>query len=463
MSSEVAIRCHGLGKAYRVYAQPQDRLKQMFLGRHKKFYNEFWALHDLDLDVFRGEAIGIIGRNGSGKSTLLQMICGTLTPTRGTLEVHGRIAALLELGAGFNPEFSGKENVFLNGAILGLDRSEMERRYDSIVAFADIGEHVDQPVRTYSSGMHARLAFAVAINVDPEILVVDEALAVGDEAFQRKCFGRIRQIRDAGATVLFVSHSAGTVISLCDRAILLDQGHRLLTGDAKTVVAKYQKLAFASADRIPEIRKEIQELDRARSAAKDATETSQDPAAEKTESTPVETDTEYFDSSLKPASTIAYASRGVKIEDVKITDLLGTPVNVLLSGKTYRYTYSVSFTNEGFQVRFGMMIKTVLGVEVAGSASHPEGEGIEFVAAGSQLKVSFEFTNLFTPGTYFLNAGVLGTTEDGPNWLDRLLDVAMFRVEPTRGAVATGIVNLMSPSHCEITQLNKPVEALSQV
>jgi lipopolysaccharide transport system ATP-binding protein len=457
MSSEVAIRGSDLGKAYRVYTRPEDRLKQMFLGRWRKFYHEFWALQHLDFEIRRGEVVGIIGRNGSGKSTLLQMICGTLTPTAGTLEVHGRIAALLELGAGFNPEFTGQDNVFLNGAILGLDRRDMERRYDAIAAFADIGEFLDQPVRTYSSGMYARLAFAVAINVDPEILVVDEALAVGDEAFQRKCYGRIRQIRDDGATVLFVSHAAGTVISLCDRAILLDQGHRLLSGDPKTVVAKYQKLAYAPHDRIPVIRAEILELDQKTKQQAPAEAAAEDLKTVKTDLD--EKDSDYFDRNLKPQSTIAYVSRGVVIRDPQITDLFGTPVNVLLPGNSYRYTYKVTFDEPGFQIRFGMMIKTVVGVDVAGCGSHPDGEGIEYVAAGRQLLVSFEFVNLFTTGTYFLNAGVLGMTNEGLTWLHRLLDVAMFRVEPSKGSLATGIVNVMATSHCDIRE----VEALSKV
>ena len=242
--NNIAIRVNNLSKCYHIYDRPQDRLKQLvvpklrsLVGRNpNRYYREFWALNDVSFEVGRGETIGIIGRNGSGKSTLLQMICGTLDPTAGLVETRGRVAALLELGAGFNPEFTGRENVYMNATVLGLTQEEISTRFDSIASFADIGEFIEQPVKHYSSGMYARLAFAVAINVDPDILVVDEALAVGDEPFQRKCFSRIEKIRNDGGTILFVSHSGSTVINLCDRAILLHRGERLYTGTPKRAV-----------------------------------------------------------------------------------------------------------------------------------------------------------------------------------------------------------------------------------
>ena len=254
MSSEdSSIQVKDLSKRYEIYSQPADRLKQMVLPRMQRairrpsraYFNEFWALRDVSFNVRRGETIGIVGRNGSGKSTLLQMICGTLTPTLGEVTVNGRIAALLELGAGFNPEFTGHENVRLSGLLYGLSEEELRNRYDAILDFAEIGNFIDQPVKTYSSGMYVRLAFAVAINVSPDILVVDEALSVGDEAFQRKCFARIDAIRKAGATILFVSHAASTVSELCNRALLLDHGELLTQGPPKYVVSRYQKLLYS--------------------------------------------------------------------------------------------------------------------------------------------------------------------------------------------------------------------------
>jgi lipopolysaccharide transport system ATP-binding protein len=238
MSSDLAISARGLGKCYSLFERPEDRLKQMLSFGRRKYYREFWAVKDVGLDVYRGETVGIIGRNGSGKSTLLQMICGTLTPTSGELRVNGRIAALLELGAGFNPEFTGRENVFMNASILGVERTEIERRFDSIAAFADIGRFIEQPIKTYSSGMHVRLAFAVAAHVDAEILVVDEALAVGDFVFQQKCMRYLREFMKSG-TVLFVSHDIAAVTNLCDRVLWLEQGRVLLSGAAKDICEAY--------------------------------------------------------------------------------------------------------------------------------------------------------------------------------------------------------------------------------
>ena len=264
MTGEIAIRAAGLGKRYNVYPTPIARVKQAFYPRLQrllpgflnrmlpwdahpvKLYQEFWSLRGVDFEVQKGETIGIVGRNGSGKSTLLQLACGILTPTEGTVEVHGRTAALLELGAGFNPEFSGRDNVFVNAAVLGLKRHETEERLDRIVAFAELSDFIDRPVRTYSSGMYVRLAFAVAVHVDPEVLVIDEALAVGDAAFQLKCIERMNEIRDRGTTILFVSHSAEQVKRFCDRALWLDRGRLRAIGPSALVADEYRDFSASS-------------------------------------------------------------------------------------------------------------------------------------------------------------------------------------------------------------------------
>ncbi|MEF3168546.1 MAG: ABC transporter ATP-binding protein [Deltaproteobacteria bacterium] len=239
MQAEYVIRARGLGKCYHIYDRPQDRLKQFLARGRKRYFREFWAIRDLDFDIRKGEVVGIIGRNGAGKSTLLQLVCGTLTPTCGSLETQGRVAALLELGAGFNPEFTGRENVFMNAAILGLSQEEIEKRYDEIVAFSGIGEFIDQPVKTYSSGMFVRLAFSVATSVDPDILVIDEALSVGDGAFARKSFDRIMAMKKAGKTILFCSHSMYYIEALCQRAIWLENGRMRLFDSAERVTNAY--------------------------------------------------------------------------------------------------------------------------------------------------------------------------------------------------------------------------------
>jgi lipopolysaccharide transport system ATP-binding protein len=242
-----AIAALNLGKCHTLYARPQDRLKQFFWGKKKPYYTPFWALREVSFEVMPGEVVGIIGRNGAGKSTLLQLVCGTLFPTEGTIDVQGRIAALLELGAGFNPEFSGRENVFLNGAILGVSRAEMEARFDEIVAFSGIGDFIDQPVKTYSSGMYVRLAFSVAVHIDPDILIIDEALSVGDGAFSRKSFERIMALKEKGATILFCSHSMYQVEVLCQKAIWLEKGRVRMIGPAQEVTAAYSTALVVEA------------------------------------------------------------------------------------------------------------------------------------------------------------------------------------------------------------------------
>lgn len=236
MSSEPIIQVANLGKCYHIYDRPQDRLKQSLWFGRRKFYREFWALQDVAFEVAKGESVGIIGINGSGKSTLLQLIAGTLAPTTGNARANGRVTALLELGSGFNPEFTGRENVYLNGAILGLGREYIDSRMGQILAFADIGNFVDQAVKTYSSGMMMRLAFAVSINVEPDILIIDEALAVGDMGFQMKCMERLDQLAKSGITLLFVSHDINAVKSFCTRAIYLSEGRIRAVGAASDMV-----------------------------------------------------------------------------------------------------------------------------------------------------------------------------------------------------------------------------------
>lgn len=241
MSSDVTIRVENLSKCYQIYDKPRDRLLQMLYRGRRQFFREFWALRDVSFEVRKGETVGIIGRNGSGKSTLLQLICGTLNPTAGLIEAHGRVAALLELGAGFNPEFTGRENVALSCALLGMNPEEAAARFDDIASFADIGEFIEQPVKSYSSGMYVRLAFAVNIVAQPDIMIVDEALAVGDMNFQAKCMSAMTRLQQSGATILFVSHDTSAVKSLCSRAVYLDRGRVITSGSAGEVAELYMR------------------------------------------------------------------------------------------------------------------------------------------------------------------------------------------------------------------------------
>jgi len=479
MSSEdSSIQVKDLSKRYEIYSQPADRLKQMVLPRMQRairrpsraYFNEFWALRDVSFNVRRGETIGIVGRNGSGKSTLLQMICGTLTPTLGEVTVNGRIAALLELGAGFNPEFTGHENVRLSGLLYGLSEEELRNRYDAILDFAEIGNFIDQPVKTYSSGMYVRLAFAVAINVSPDILVVDEALSVGDEAFQRKCFARIDAIRKAGATILFVSHAASTVSELCNRALLLDHGELLTQGSPKYVVSRYQKLLYSPADKYPSIREAIRASNEDDVRSEVAAALSTDPLGHGESNLDADfvgkqsldratgehpagaagvravdsavPEEAYFEEGLVPRSTLRYDASGAEIIDPHIETLDGRRVNILQPQHEYVYTYGIRFEKVIAAVRCGMLIKSVTGLELAGSVTSWHGDNLPIVEAGTELVVKFRFPCLFASGAYFMNAGVQGMIGEEHVYLDRWIDGIMFKVMHESGRLATTTMDL---------------------
>jgi lipopolysaccharide transport system ATP-binding protein len=439
--SDHAIRVTGLSKCYQIYEKPHDRLLQMLVRKHKQYFREFWALKDFSLDIKKGETIGIIGRNGSGKSTLLQLICGTLNPTNGSIQTNGRVAALLELGSGFNPQFTGRENVFLNGAILGLDKEEIKARFDKITAFAEIGAFIDQPVKTYSSGMMVRLAFAVAIHVDPEILIVDEALSVGDELFQRKCYSRIEAIRASGATILFVSHSGSTIVNLCNRAVLLDMGEKLADGEPKRIVGAYQKMLYSPAEKLLSVREEIRGMREQLALLSHRNDTSKH--AHQTEDVQLQQlQLECFVPNLKPTCTIEYESKGARIESPAILTLSGKRVNNLVRGQSYRFVYTVRFTKNARNVRFGMLIKTTNGLELGGAATAKElKDYLDYVEENMSYCIEFKFKCSLNQGLYFLNAGVLGDVNGNETYLHRMVDAAVFKVLPDKENLMTGIID----------------------
>lgn len=453
-SCSAVVTCRALGKAYRMYHRPHDRLLETLgMGvRHK----DYWAVRGVDLEVRRGESMGVLGRNGAGKSTLLQLICGTLRPSEGSIERTGRISPLLELGSGFNPEFTGRENVDLCATILGLRPDEVRDRFDAIVAFADIGEFLEQPVKFYSSGMRARLAFSVAVHVDPAILILDEILSVGDAAFQRRCYAHLRDMKERGVTILFVSHAPNAVVELCDRAILIEAGERLITGDAKPVAQWYQKLIHASPSETPRVREEIRRADRDGTVPAPATPgQSRLPipitATTTTDQGPAHSSCEAFVPSMKPKSTVAYASNGASIQNPRIENESGTPVNVLERGRVYRWCYEAVFDKPCESVRFGMLLKTLNGVELFGTASSEPGEVIARVEAGTRVRVCFRFRAALNRGTYFLNCGILGRPPSDADelnqtgeetYLTRIMDAAMFRVDTPRGPLTGGYVDL---------------------
>jgi lipopolysaccharide transport system ATP-binding protein len=457
VNTNVVIQVQDVAKAYTIWSSPAARLHGPLLGRvgqmpflpsaarnlcnrlsHESFRN-FHALRNVSFTVRQGECIGVIGRNGSGKSTLLQVVAGTLEPSEGTVSVQGKVAALLELGSGFNAEFTGRENVEMYSTVLGLSRDEARGKFAEIEAFADIGEFIDQPTKTYSSGMIVRLAFAVQAAIIPDILIVDEALSVGDEAFQRKCYARLQTLQQRGTTILFASHATNTVVELCQRAILLEAGELLIDGPPKLVAARYHKLSFAPPEQQAAICQEIRELNRKGIGHMQELVSVAPADAPRPKSKVVDED--FHDPGLVPKSTVAYPSRGATIENPQIRSLDGRLVNVLKRGEEYVYAYTVTFTERQQWVRFGMLIKTVSGYELGGAVSHAKDSCLEFVAPGSVVNVEFPFRCSLAPGVYFLNAGVLGMVGSEEAFLHRLIDVAMFRVQPEDGLLATAVID----------------------
>ena len=450
--SDIAIKVENLSKCYPIFDAPRDRLKQMIIPRlqraygfaPRKYYREFWALRDVSFEVKRGETVGIMGRNGSGKSTLLQLICGTLAPTGGSLQINGRIAALLELGSGFNPDFSGRENVYLNASVLGLSQQEIDARFQSIADFAEIGDFIEQPTKTYSSGMIVRLAFAVAINVDPEILIVDEALSVGDELFQRKCFSRIESIKNNGATILFVSHSGGQVVELCNRAILLDSGEMLTAGLPKQILAKYQKLLYAPAEKREELKTQILQgnLLAEQVGKYNFTEALKNESQEMRES---------YDPHLIPSSTIVYDSQGAIILNPLIISRNDQKVNLLCRGEKYRFCYTVEFNKSAKSVRFGMSIKNTTGVMLIGAYSSSSNDNsIKVFNKGQRACIEFNFSCNLNSGLYFLNAGVFGFDKYQEIYLHRIVDAIAFRVLDVKDNCETEVVSAAVKSKINI-------------
>lgn len=448
MSSE-AVVVRGLSKRYALDVTARDRLRQILAPRSFRPHRELWALRDISFGVSHGETVGIMGRNGCGKSTLLEIVAGTLAPTSGEVRADGRVAALLELGAGFDPELTGRENVHIYGSLLGLGRREIEDRFDEIVDFAELRSFIEEPVKTYSTGMFVRLAFSVAVSSVPDVLLIDEALTVGDEAFQRRCFGRIEQLKDQGVTLLFVSHAASTVVEICDRALLLDAGEMLMLDHPRRVVERYHRLIFAAPERQAEIREEIRSFAASQEAPKE-----REPGAPATSASHAEViEPERFEPDLVSKSEVEYSPHGARISGVMIRNARGEQVNVLLRGEQYWYEYEVDFHADCFCVRYGMLVKTVVGVELGGLATHPIGGAIDFVKAASSVRIRIPFKALLAPGTYFANAGVVGVVEGAEIFLHRITDAIAFRVAAETGSRVTGAIDLSCEASPEVSEI----------
>lgn len=401
----LAIRARNLSKLYRIYDRPQDRLKQMLLWRLGRGYGrEFWALRDISFEVSRGETVGIIGRNGSGKSTLLQIIAGTLAATSGEVTVNGRIAALLELGSGFNPEFTGRENVYLNGTILGLPREEMDERYAEIAAFADIGDFIDQPVKLYSSGMVVRLAFAVQAQVEPEILIVDEALAVGDFAFQHKCMSQIKRLQERGTSILLVTHDIAAVKAHCSQAIMLEHGQIYAAGEPDTVCVTYFHRVI-DAER------------QARQPASPQPSEAQRPAPE---ATGAPLSREELATMQPITATERHGLGHVRYQGLRITDAYGEPATSFEFGDWLVIDLLMQAEQAVASCFPGLVLKDLYGNYLTGMTTWALGQPMPPLAAGEQFLVRFKLQLLFRPGSYsmIINNCINNLGTDFYDWCD---------------------------------------------
>lgn len=372
-----------ISKIYRLYHRHSDRIREIVIPR-RKCHQDFYALDGVSFKLPRGHTLGVVGRNGSGKSTLLKILAGILSPSSGMVEISGRVAALLELGAGFNPLMTGIDNVYFNGTIMGFTRREMHKRLDAIADFAGIGDYMDQPVRTYSSGMFVRLAFAVAISVDPDILLVDEALAVGDMNFQAKCFRKLAGFREAGKTVVFVTHALDTVIRFCDRAIVLEKGRLVADAEPKKAVDEYKQIMAESTAFAPE-------------------------------------------SGIAP-ETLSYGNQQAKIVGCGLFDDKARPACLLENGKNFTITMQVQFQADIANPVFAYTIKDLKGLEVTGTNTKFKKQPPQTYRKGDLAEVKFEQVLNMQAGSYALSLGCVGSNESGLTVYHRLYDAVLFEV-----------------------------------
>jgi lipopolysaccharide transport system ATP-binding protein len=435
--TDIAISVRNVSKMYPLYAQPGDRLKQSlwyalpgFLrGQPRQFYREFWALRDVSFEVKKGEALGIIGQNGSGKSTLLQIIAGTLTPTHGDVRVNGRVAALLELGSGFNPEFTGRENVFMNGAILGIPQEEMKERFETITRFAQIGDFINQPVKTYSSGMYIRLAFAVAVCVDPDILIVDEALSVGDAIYQSRSYRRMEEMRSSGKTIVLVTHDFYTVQSFCDQAILLDMGQIVKMGEAKPVVNKYIELiALREREYVEWLTGKKQTA--LASIVSQTGDKSQESIAQE----------------------FRFGHGGAEIIDYYLLNEKGQQTSVWESGEIGTVVVFTKFHRVVERPIIGFVVNTPTGINVFGENSWYAGNEPGLQLAGNILRTEFRQQVWLNPGSYILSLSVDEKFSDGLSHLESRMDVMSFKVVGAKKHFS-GLIDM----HVEIDYSSNPM------
>lgn len=411
--SDIAIKTEDVTKIYKLYDKPIDRLKESLGMSRKKRFSEHYALRQIQLEVKKGETVGIIGTNGSGKSTILKLITGVLNPTSGTISVEGRISALLELGAGFNMEYTGIENVYLNGTMIGFTREEIDAKLQDILDFADIGEFVHQPVKSYSSGMFVRLAFAVAINIDPEILIVDEALSVGDVFFQAKCYRKFEEFKKLGKTILFVSHDLGSITKYCDRAVLLNKGEKIFEGTPKETVDIYKKVLVNQFDPAElERDEEVNDVSGLMGDGKD-----------------------WKDSIVVNPEVIEYGEKSAEIIDYALLDDKGLITNTFMKGSVFSVRMKVAFHEDIKEPIYAFTIKNLQGIELTGTNTVCEKADVQPKSKGEFQEVAFTQRLDLQGGEYLISLGCTGYRSGNFEVFHRLYDVCNLTVISDRNTV----------------------------
>ncbi len=423
-----------------MYTNPRDRLLQFFSSGKRQYFKEFWALKNITIDVLQGETVGILGCNGSGKSTLLQIIAGTLSPTSGEVCINGVLAALLELGAGFNPEFTGRENVYLNGAVLGLTQEQMDRRFEEIVNFADIGTHLDQPVKTYSSGMFVRLAFAVQACVEPNILIVDEALSVGDEKFQRKCFDYIEKLRMNGCAILLVTHSTATVEKFCQRAILLHKGELHGFGEANVIVDQYHALLYS--DEKAYLR-----------YLRNQKVTSETVLEEEHSTGTIQIDMPNLQPIVSQSEQEGSVSLRAVIKSWEILDEFANYSETFRVGEEGRIRFLVDVFDSISEIQAGVLIRTVEGVSAFGTSTLYHKNNYINAKPNTTLQFDFHLNFALCTGTYFITLAIAeAISSNDMIYLDRKTDVIVVKMSEVR-PLGTGIAALKSSVN--VSEINR--------
>jgi len=429
---KIAICADQITKIYKLYEKPSDRMKEALGLTRKKLHKEHYALQGVDMTVYQGETVGIIGTNGSGKSTILKIITGVLNPTKGNLTVNGRISALLELGAGFNMEYNGIENIYLNGTMMGFSKKEIDEKLQDILDFADIGDYVYQPCKTYSSGMFVRLAFAVAINIEPEILIVDEALSVGDVFFQAKCYHKFDEFKKMGKTILFVSHDLSSIAKYCDRVVLLNKGHKLGEGTPKDMIDAYKQVLVGQYE-VPEEEDSLLEDEDINELAAEVSDGKKKARTAGTKKKAMGSKNAEL-LGVNP-DALEYGTKAAVIHDYYVTDKKGTKSSAIIKGEEFTLHFKVKFEEDIPAPIFAFTVKNVRGTEITGTNSMFEKAFLSGVKAGEEKEVTFTQNMDLQGGEYLLSLGVTGYEGEKFEVYHRLYDVINITVVSDKDTV----------------------------